>query len=86
MDGRHNYLLYPEDIIQKDQVIAVNCENPEAGSDILVGISNKYMYPAAMALRQVMLFDRVLTEDEIRYVSEKMIRERKEVRDGQGDA
>lgn len=84
IDGVKNRDKLVNDILGEDQVIAVNYISTT--QNIYIGSNINTDFKSQMAFRQLMLFDRELTEQEIKYITHKMIKERKEEEDDQGDA
>lgn len=76
IDGQLNTHLTTLDLLCIPQVIAVNCEDPENSSTVSVGPllnSSRPDIAPQMALRSLILFDKELTEEEMRTVMEKMM-------------
>lgn len=76
IDGVANHDKLAQNLLLNDQVIAVNYTSES--QNIYIGCNVNTEYKARMAFRQLMLFDRELTEQEIKYITQKMIKERKE--------
>lgn len=71
INGSLNETETPATLTQRRQVISVNENNISTRSLInkaVVGASVSFEYPASMALYSMILFDRVLTEEEMRWV------------------
>lgn len=76
IDGELNKTKTPLDLLQLPQVIGVNCSEPPLSTTVYLtyDLSNARVDTAPqMALRSLILFDRVLTEEEMQWVMKNLM-------------